>query len=104
MRQGTHIITPNKKMNSGPLARYRQLKDHQRTSFIHYFYEGTVGAGGAPAGPAPAGPARCRLGCCLGWLGGARGGRRCPLPASRHMQGHRAGRCWWPAAACVRRG
>lgn len=39
MRQGIHIITPNKKMNSGPLARYIELKQHQRESFIHYFYE-----------------------------------------------------------------
>ena len=46
MRKGIHIITPNKKMNSGPLARYQALKAHQRNSFIHYFYEGTVGAGG----------------------------------------------------------
>lgn len=45
MRKGIHIITPNKKMNSGPLERYTQLKQHQRESFIHYFYEGTVGAG-----------------------------------------------------------
>ncbi len=39
MRKGIHIITPNKKMNSGPLERYTQLKQHQRESFIHYFYE-----------------------------------------------------------------
>ncbi|KAI3427052.1 hypothetical protein D9Q98_006993 [Chlorella vulgaris] len=45
MQQGIHIITPNKKMNSGPYERYRALKEHQRNSFIHYFYEGTVGAG-----------------------------------------------------------
>jgi aspartokinase/homoserine dehydrogenase 1 len=40
-----HVITPNKKLNSGPLARYAALKEHQRTSYIHYFYEATVGAG-----------------------------------------------------------
>ncbi|KAL6783911.1 AHD1 [Auxenochlorella protothecoides x Auxenochlorella symbiontica] len=45
MRRGIHIITPNKKMNSGSLERYRALKRHQRSSFIHYLYEGTVGAG-----------------------------------------------------------
>lgn len=45
MRKGIHIITPNKKMNSGPLERYRELKAHQRNSYIHYFYEATVGAG-----------------------------------------------------------
>jgi aspartokinase/homoserine dehydrogenase 1 len=45
MRAGVHVITPNKKLNSGPLARYAALKEHQRTSYIHYFYEATVGAG-----------------------------------------------------------
>ncbi|KAH7620331.1 putative Bifunctional aspartokinase/homoserine dehydrogenase 2, chloroplastic [Nannochloris sp. 'desiccata'] len=45
MRRGIHVITPNKKLNSGSLARYQELKQHQRTSYIHYFYEGTVGAG-----------------------------------------------------------
>ena len=46
MQRGIHIITPNKKMNSGSLQRYRNLKHHQRSSYIHYFYETTVGAGG----------------------------------------------------------
>lgn len=45
MRRGIHVITPNKKLNSGPLARYAELKAHQRTSYIHFFYEATVGAG-----------------------------------------------------------
>jgi bifunctional aspartokinase / homoserine dehydrogenase 1 len=45
MKKGIHIITPNKKMNSGPLKRYKELKANQRSSYIHYFYEGTVGAG-----------------------------------------------------------
>lgn len=45
MRKGIHIITPNKKMSSGPLQRYQELKQHQRESYIHFFYEGTVGAG-----------------------------------------------------------
>lgn len=30
---------------SGPLQRYLELKQHQRDSYIHYFYETTVGAG-----------------------------------------------------------
>ena len=30
---------------SGPLQRYLELKQHQRESYIHYFYETTVGAG-----------------------------------------------------------
>ncbi|KAL0359968.1 UNVERIFIED_CONTAM: Bifunctional aspartokinase/homoserine dehydrogenase 1, chloroplastic [Sesamum radiatum] len=37
LRRGIHVITPNKKANSGPLE--------QRLSYTHYFYEGTVGAG-----------------------------------------------------------
>ncbi len=45
MEQGIHVITPNKKMNSGGLERYRRLRDFQGESYIHYFYEGTVGAG-----------------------------------------------------------
>ena len=45
MQRGIHVITPNKKLNSGSLQRYLELKAHQRTSFIHYFYEATVGAG-----------------------------------------------------------
>lgn len=45
MQRGIHLITPNKKMGSGPLARWTDLKAHQRTSFIHFFYEATVGAG-----------------------------------------------------------
>lgn len=45
MRRGIHVITPNKKMNSGALDRYVNLKTHQRESYIHFFYEATVGAG-----------------------------------------------------------
>ena len=45
MRHGIHVITPNKKLTSGPLKTYKELKAHQRTSFIHFFYEATVGAG-----------------------------------------------------------
>ncbi|CAA2966652.1 bifunctional aspartokinase homoserine dehydrogenase, chloroplastic-like [Olea europaea subsp. europaea] len=42
LRQGIHVITPNKKANSGPLEQLRAL---QRQSYTHYFYEATVGAG-----------------------------------------------------------
>ncbi|GBF98799.1 bifunctional aspartate kinase homoserine dehydrogenase [Raphidocelis subcapitata] len=45
MRQGLHIVTPNKKLGSGPLAQYQAVRARQRESFIHFFYEGTVGAG-----------------------------------------------------------
>ena len=34
-----NVITPNKKMSSGPLKRYQDLKRLQRASYIHYFYE-----------------------------------------------------------------
>ncbi|PIA44254.1 hypothetical protein AQUCO_01700092v1 [Aquilegia coerulea] len=42
LRRGIHVITPNKKANSGPLDQLRAL---QRQSYTHYFYEATVGAG-----------------------------------------------------------
>ncbi|KAL8170616.1 hypothetical protein V2J09_022420 [Rumex salicifolius] len=43
--RGIHIITPNKKANSGPLDQYLKLRALQRRSYTHYFYEATVGAG-----------------------------------------------------------
>jgi aspartokinase/homoserine dehydrogenase 1 len=42
---GVHVITPNKKANSGPLAYFESLKLAQRQSGAHYLYEATVGAG-----------------------------------------------------------
>ncbi|KAK3007226.1 hypothetical protein RJ639_016168 [Escallonia herrerae] len=45
LRQGIHVITPNKKANSGPLEQYLKLRALQRQSYAHYFYETTVGAG-----------------------------------------------------------
>ncbi|CAI9757777.1 unnamed protein product [Fraxinus pennsylvanica] len=45
LRQGIHVITPNKKANSGPLEQYLKLRALQRQSYTHYFYEATVGAG-----------------------------------------------------------
>jgi len=45
MKKGIHVITPNKKLNSGDLARYKAIKKYQRSSLTHFFYEGTVGAG-----------------------------------------------------------
>eukprot|EP00245_Coleochaete_scutata_P002781 TRINITY_DN1388_c0_g2_i1.p1 TRINITY_DN1388_c0_g2~~TRINITY_DN1388_c0_g2_i1.p1 ORF type:complete len:427 (+),score=90.34 TRINITY_DN1388_c0_g2_i1:24-1283(+) len=45
LREGLHIITPNKKANSGPLDQYLRLRELQRKSYTHYFYEATVGAG-----------------------------------------------------------
>ncbi|AET04095.2 putative homoserine dehydrogenase, Aspartate kinase [Medicago truncatula] len=43
--KGIHVITPNKKANSGPLEQYLRLRALQRQSYTHYFYEATVGAG-----------------------------------------------------------
>ncbi|KAI7724829.1 hypothetical protein M8C21_016130, partial [Ambrosia artemisiifolia] len=45
LHTGIHVITPNKKANSGPLDKYLKLRARQRQSFTHYFYEATVGAG-----------------------------------------------------------
>jgi aspartokinase/homoserine dehydrogenase 1 len=42
---GIHIVTPNKKANSGSLAYYESLKAARRASGAHYLYETTVGAG-----------------------------------------------------------
>lgn len=42
---GVHIITPNKKANSGALDYYESLKTARRGSGAHYLYEATVGAG-----------------------------------------------------------
>ncbi|KAJ4916971.1 hypothetical protein Rs2_02521 [Raphanus sativus] len=43
--RGIHVVTPNKKANSGPLDQYLKVRDLQRKSYTHYFYEATVGAG-----------------------------------------------------------
>ncbi|MBS0364784.1 MAG: bifunctional aspartate kinase/homoserine dehydrogenase I [Proteobacteria bacterium] len=42
---GIHVVTPNKKANSGPLEYYRRLQQARRASGAHYLYEATVGAG-----------------------------------------------------------
>jgi aspartokinase/homoserine dehydrogenase 1 len=45
LKAGIHIVTPNKKANSGPMPYYRALQDAGRTAGAHYLYEATVGAG-----------------------------------------------------------
>ncbi|XP_034228539.1 bifunctional aspartokinase/homoserine dehydrogenase 1, chloroplastic-like isoform X3 [Prunus dulcis] len=45
LRKGIHVVTPNKKANSGPLDQYLKIRALQRQSYTHYFYEATVGAG-----------------------------------------------------------
>jgi aspartokinase/homoserine dehydrogenase 1 len=43
--RGIHIVTPNKKANSGKLAYYRELRELGSKLNTFYFYEATVGAG-----------------------------------------------------------
>ncbi len=45
LEQGIHVITPNKKANSGPLDTYRKLRQSELELNSHYLYEATVGAG-----------------------------------------------------------
>ncbi|HQX78154.1 MAG TPA: bifunctional aspartate kinase/homoserine dehydrogenase I [Steroidobacteraceae bacterium] len=42
---GIHVVTPNKKANSGDLTYYRDLQATRRLTGAHYLYETTVGAG-----------------------------------------------------------
>lgn len=43
--RGIHIVTPNKKANSGAFPDYIALKEAARSAGSHYLYEATVGAG-----------------------------------------------------------
>ncbi len=45
LARGIHVITPNKKANSGPLPYYRAVHAARRAAGTHYLYETTVGAG-----------------------------------------------------------
>ncbi len=45
LARGMHIITPNKKANSGAMAAYRAIQQARRAAGTHYLYEATVGAG-----------------------------------------------------------
>jgi bifunctional aspartokinase / homoserine dehydrogenase 1 len=45
LARGIHIVTPNKKANSGTLPYYRALQEAKRAAGSHYLYEATVGAG-----------------------------------------------------------
>ena len=42
---GIHIVTPNKKANSGSLDLYSRVLEARRAAGTHYLYEATVGAG-----------------------------------------------------------
>ena len=43
--RGVHVVTPNKKANSGPWPYYQALQEARRAAGTHYLYEATVGAG-----------------------------------------------------------
>ncbi len=45
LARSIHVITPNKKANSGSVAAYQRLHRAARESGMHYLYETTVGAG-----------------------------------------------------------
>jgi len=45
LKRGIHVITPNKKANSGSMPYYRSLHEAGRAAGTHYLYEATVGAG-----------------------------------------------------------
>lgn len=45
MEQNIHVVTPNKRLNSGPYNDYLAVRQLQKTNRVHYMYEGTVGAG-----------------------------------------------------------
>jgi aspartokinase/homoserine dehydrogenase 1 len=45
LRAGIHVVTPNKKANSGPLEFYESLKEARKAGGSSYLYEATVGAG-----------------------------------------------------------
>ncbi|MGD2102250.1 MAG: bifunctional aspartate kinase/homoserine dehydrogenase I [Acidimicrobiia bacterium] len=44
LSRGIHVVTPNKKANTGSLDYYRQLQEVGRRADAHYLYETTVGA------------------------------------------------------------
>lgn len=45
LKRGIHVITPNKKANSGPTATYQEIISLGHEIGSHYLYEATVGAG-----------------------------------------------------------
>jgi aspartokinase/homoserine dehydrogenase 1 len=45
LTRGIHVVTPNKKANSGPMPYYKALQEAGRATGSHYLYEATVGAG-----------------------------------------------------------
>lgn len=45
LAQGIHLVTANKKANSGSMQRYIRLREAQRVAHSHFLYEANVGAG-----------------------------------------------------------
>jgi bifunctional aspartokinase / homoserine dehydrogenase 1 len=45
LAEGIHVVTPNKRANSGPLELFGSLQKARRAGGSHYLYEATVGAG-----------------------------------------------------------
>ncbi|MBY5993164.1 bifunctional aspartate kinase/homoserine dehydrogenase II [Ferrimonas balearica] len=45
LEQGIHLVSANKQAGSGPLAFYRQLKQHLAERHLYWRYNATVGAG-----------------------------------------------------------
>ncbi|KAJ8902730.1 hypothetical protein NDN08_006050 [Rhodosorus marinus] len=45
LNKGIHIVTPNKKANSGPYPTYLALRQAMSSANSHFFYEANVGAG-----------------------------------------------------------
>jgi len=45
LARGIHVVTPNKKANSGTMQDYRRLRELGSLHRTHYLYEATVGAG-----------------------------------------------------------
>jgi aspartokinase/homoserine dehydrogenase 1 len=45
LAEGIHVVTPNKRANSGPLVLYGNVQTSRRAGGSHYLYEATVGAG-----------------------------------------------------------
>jgi homoserine dehydrogenase len=45
LKKGVHVVTPNKKVGSGPMARYNECMANAKESGAIWGYETTVGAG-----------------------------------------------------------
>jgi aspartokinase/homoserine dehydrogenase 1 len=45
LAEGIHVVTPNKRANSGPLDLFDSIHRSRRAGGSHYLYEATVGAG-----------------------------------------------------------